>query len=420
MGQESDCKHLAASFEAGLRAVEKQTKATPGRQDHDGCAGARGAGDCGRGGLRRAIATHHGTAAGAARAGAEATKDMIAKYGRAKFLGEKTRGSADAGATSIALLFEGFSAALCRTQGGWKWPIRMTCRMAKNYHLDVPQTCPAFSAEGQQLARLGHEEPPGAHLLSRRCRTVMLAVDHGYFQGPTTGLERIDISIAPLVPYADALMITRGALRSSIPPEMSKPVVLRSSGGQSILKELSNELVAVDIEDAVRLNASALAVQVYIGGVHEHESIGNLVEIVDAGNRHGIPTMAVTGVGKELVRDAKYLGLATRMCAEMGAHFVKTYYCEKDFARVAAGCPVPLVIAGGKKLPELEALDDGVRAMNEGAAGVDMGRNIFQCEAPKAMIQAVRAVVHGEETPEKALDLYHSLKSMEERSQYAK
>jgi 3-hydroxy-5-phosphonooxypentane-2,4-dione thiolase len=188
--------------------------------------------------------------------------------------------------------------------------------------------------------------------------------------------------------------------------------VLRSSGGQSILKELSNELVAVDIDDAIRLNASALAVQVYIGGVHEHESIGNLVKVVDSGNRYGVPTMAVTGVGKDLVRDAKYLGLATRICAEMGAQFVKTYFCEKGFSRVAAGCPVPLVIAGGKKLPELEALQMAWQAVNEGAAGVDMGRNIFQCDAPQAMIQAVRAVVHGDETPEKAFDLYLSLKSV--------
>jgi len=208
-------------------------------------------------------------------------------------------------------------------------------------------------------------------------------------------------------------------LRSTIPPEMSKPVVLRSSGGQSILKELSNERVAVDIEDALRLNASALAVQVYIGGIHEHESIGNLVKIVDDGNRYGVPTMAVTGVGKELVRDAKYLGLATRICAEMGAHFVKTYFCEKSFARVAAGCPVPLVIAGGKKLPELDALKMAYQAINEGAAGVDMGRNIFQCEAPKAMIQAVRAVVHGDETPEKAYDLYLSMRTIAESSDYA-
>jgi putative autoinducer-2 (AI-2) aldolase len=200
---------------------------------------------------------------------------------------------------------------------------------------------------------------------------------------------------------------------------MSKPVVLRSSGGQSILTELSHERVAVDIEDALRLNAAALAVQVYIGGVYEHESIGNLVQVVDNGNRYGVPTMAVTGVGKELARDAKYLGLATRICAEMGAHFVKTYYCEKDFARVAASCPVPLVIAGGKKLPEFEALQMAYRAINEGAAGVDMGRNIFQCDAPKVMIQAVRAVVHGSQTPEAAYDFYLSEKSLVERGEYA-
>ena len=213
-------------------------------------------------------------------------------------------------------------------------------------------------------------------------KTVMLAVDHGYFQGPTTGLERIDLSIVPLVPYADALMITRGALRTCIPAEISKPVVLRSTGGQSILKELSNELVAVDAEDAIRLNAQAMAVQVYNGGPHEHESIGNLVKVVDAGNKIGIPTLAVTGVGKELVRDARYLGLATRICAEMGAHFVKTYYCDKNFERVTAACPVPVLIAGGKKLPELEALEMAFSSIDQGAAGVDMGRNIFQCDAP--------------------------------------
>lgn len=284
----------------------------------------------------------------------------------------------------------------------------------KNFYTDIPQACRAFALKGSNSLDWGMKNRLARIFSPDDCRTVMLAVDHGYFQGPTTGLERIDITINPLIQYADALMITRGALRSSIPPEISKPVVLRSSGGQSILKELSNERIAVDIEDAVRVNASALAVQVYIGGVHEHESIGNLVEIVNAGNRHGIPTMAVTGVGKELVRDAKYLGLATRICAELGANFVKTYYCEKGFAAVAAGCPVPLVIAGGKKLPETEALAMAYRAVNEGAAGVDMGRNIFQCDAPKAMIQAVRAVVHGEETPDRAYDLYRSLRSESE------
>jgi putative autoinducer-2 (AI-2) aldolase len=290
----------------------------------------------------------------------------------------------------------------------------------KNFYLDTPHVNTPFALKGSNALDWGMKNRLARVFSPEDGRTVMLAVDHGYFQGPTTGLERIDMTIAPLVPFADALMITRGALRSSIPPEMTKPVVLRSSGGQSILKELSNERIAVDIEDAVRLNASALAVQVYIGGVHEHQSIGNLVELVNAGNRHGIPTMAVTGVGKELVRDARYLGLATRICAELGAHFVKTYYCETGFAQVAAGCPVPLVIAGGKKLPEPEALEMAYRAISEGASGVDMGRNIFQCEAPQAMIQAVRAVVHGEETPQKAHDLYLSLKSMgEKRKEYA-
>ena len=226
----------------------------------------------------------------------------------------------------------------------------------KNYYLDVPPQSAPSKIKGSNALDWGMKNRLARIFDPHDARTVMLAIDHGYFQGPTTGLERIDVTIVPLISYADALMVTRGGLRSSIPAEMARPVVLRSSGGQSILKELSNELVAVDIDDAIRLNASALAVQVYIGGVHEHESIGNLVKVVDSGNRYGVPTMAVTGVGKELVRDAKYLGLATRICAELGANFVKTYFCEKGFAAVAAGCPVPLVIAGGKKLPEMDAL----------------------------------------------------------------
>ena len=281
----------------------------------------------------------------------------------------------------------------------------------KKYSIDVPVQSRAFFLKGANSLDWGMQNRLARIFNPSTGRTVMLAVDHGYFQGPTTGLERIDLSIVPLVPYADALMITRGALRSSIPPAISRPVVLRSSGGQSILKELSNEMVAVDIEDVVRLNAAAMAVQVYIGGEHEHQSIGNLVKVIDAGNRHGIPTLAVTGVGKDLVRDSKYLGLATRICAEMGAHFVKTYYCESNFARVIAGCPVPVLIAGGKKLPEWDALHMAYQAIDQGAAGVDMGRNVFQCEAPVAMIQAVAAVVHGQERPEKAYELYQSLKN---------
>ena len=235
-------------------------------------------------------------------------------------------------------------------------------------------------------------------------RTVMLAIDHGYFQGPTTGLERVDLSIVPLLSYADALMTTRGMVRSTIPPASGTPIVLRASGGPSILKELSDEQIAVSMEDAARLNACAVAVQVFIGGKFESQSVRNMTRLVDESQRYGIPVLAVTAVGKELTRDARYLRLATRICAELGAHMVKTYYCAEDFDTVTAACPVPLVMAGGKKLPELEALTMAYRAVEEGAAGVDMGRNIFQSDDPVAMIQAVGAVVHGSAKPQAAYD----------------
>jgi len=237
-------------------------------------------------------------------------------------------------------------------------------------------------------------------------RTVMLAIDHGYFQGPTTGLERVDLAIVPLLPYADALMTTRGMVRSTIPPASGTPIVLRASGGPSVLRELSDEQIAVGIEDAVRINACAVAVQVFIGGEHETQSVRNMTRLVDAGQRYGIPVLAVTAVGKELTRDARYLRLATRICAELGAHFVKTYYCEPDFDTVAAACPVPLVMAGGRKLPERDALIMAHDAIENGAAGVDMGRNIFQSDTPEAMIRAVGAVVHESMKPEDAYDQY--------------
>ncbi|MFH1945360.1 MAG: 3-hydroxy-5-phosphonooxypentane-2,4-dione thiolase, partial [Acidobacteriota bacterium] len=190
------------------------------------------------------------------------------------------------------------------------------------------------------------------------------------------------------------------------------PIVLRVTGGTSILKELSNEAIAVDIEDSVRLNVCAMAVQVFVGGEHERETIKNMTRMVDLGIRYGIPTLAVTAVGKDMVRDARYFRLATRICAELGAHYVKTYYVADGFDTVCAACPVPIVMAGGKKIPELDALTMAYRAVQEGAAGVDMGRNIFQSEAPIAMLQAVRAVVHDNEKPEKALDLYETLKNV--------
>jgi putative autoinducer-2 (AI-2) aldolase len=235
-------------------------------------------------------------------------------------------------------------------------------------------------------------------------RTVMLAIDHGYFQGPTSGLERVDLRIVPLLGHADALMATRGMVRSSIPPGSGTPIVLRASGGPSILRELSDERIAVDMEDAVRINAAAVAVQVFIGGECETQSVRNMTRLVDQGQRYGVPVLAVTAVGRELTRDARYLRLATRICAELGAHVVKTYYCDDGFDTVAAGCPVPLVMAGGKKLPELDALTMAYRAVCEGAAGVDMGRNIFQSEDPVAMIRAVGAVVHQQVKPQAAYD----------------
>jgi putative autoinducer-2 (AI-2) aldolase len=238
----------------------------------------------------------------------------------------------------------------------------------------------------------------------------MLAVDHGYFLGPTTGLENAAETIAPIISYADALMPTRGILRTSVDAKHSTPIVLRVSGGNSIVgSDLSNEDITTSFEDAIRLNASAVALSIYVGSQHEHQTLVNLGRLVDEGEKFGIPVLAVTAVGKEMTRDARYLGLACRIASELGAHFVKTYYCE-DFEKVAAGCPVPLVIAGGKKLLEKEALQLTYDAISHGASGVDMGRNIFQSEHPVAMIQAVRAIVHANATADEAYDLYVGMK----------
>lgn len=240
-------------------------------------------------------------------------------------------------------------------------------------------------------------------------KTVMLAFDHGYFQGPTSGLERLDRSILPLVPQADALMCTRGALRTTVPADNGKGIVLRASGGPSVLNELSNEEIAVSIDDAVRLDAAALAVQVFIGGENETKSVRNLTTLVDQGQATGIPVLGVTAVGKDMVRDARYFRLATRISAELGAAFVKTYYVEEGFETVTSACPVPIVIAGGKKVEEREALRVAYRAIDQGAAGVDMGRNVFQSEHPAAMLTAVRGVVHDGLTDAEAYELFQSL-----------
>jgi len=281
----------------------------------------------------------------------------------------------------------------------------------KTYYTDIPQKTKGFFLKGSNSLDWGMKNRLARIFNPKSGRTVMLAIDHGYFQGPTTGLERVDINILPLAPYADTLMCTRGILRSVVPPSFTQPIVLRVSGGTSILKELSNEEIAVGIEESIRLNVCAMAVQVFIGGEYEKESIINMTKMVDLGNRYGIPTLAVTAVGKDMARDARYFRLATRICAELGAHYVKSYYIDEGFETVTASCPVPIVMAGGKKIPELDALTMAYNAIQQGAAGVDMGRNIFQAEQPIAMIQAIRAVVHDNETPEKAYELYNTIKN---------
>ena len=281
----------------------------------------------------------------------------------------------------------------------------------KNFYEEIPQRNSAFFLKGAGAYDWGMQNRLARVFSPESGKTVMLAIDHGYFQGPTTGLERIDINILPLVPYTDALFCTRGILRSVVPAATRTPSVLRASGGPSILKELSNEELAMDLEDAVRLNTCGVGVQVFVGGEFETQTIHNMTRLVDAGYKVGLPVLGVTAVGKDMVRDAKYFRLATRICAELGAQMVKTYYVPQGFETVTAGCPVPIVMAGGKKLPELEALTMAYRAVQEGAAGVDMGRNIFQSESPVAMLQAVRKVVHEAMKPELALEFFKTLVS---------
>ncbi len=238
--------------------------------------------------------------------------------------------------------------------------------------------------------------------------TVMLAVDHGYFLGPTSGLEVPRKTIVPLLPYADSLMLTRGVLRTSVPAESDIPIVLRVSGGTSILRDdLSNEDITTSMEEAIKLNVSAVALSIFVGSAHERETLTNLSKLVTQGEAHGIPVLAVTAVGREMTRDAKYLSLCCRIAAELGAHLVKTYYCD-DFEKVVDTCPVPIVIAGGKKIPEKDALTLAHNAISHGAVGVDMGRNIFQSDNPVGMIQAVREIVHKGATVDEAVETYRN------------
>jgi 3-hydroxy-5-phosphonooxypentane-2,4-dione thiolase len=236
-------------------------------------------------------------------------------------------------------------------------------------------------------------------------RSLMLAVDHGYFLGPTSGLEDIGKTVEPLLPYADTLMLNRGALRYCVDAGIQTPIVLRASGGTSVLTELSNEGLTISIEEAIRLNAVGVAVSIFVGSDFERQTLLGISELINEAESFGIPVIAVTAVGKEMGRDARYLSLCSRMAAELGARIVKTYYC-KNFEKVVNTCPVPIVIAGGKKLPEKEALNMAYKAISDGAVGVDMGRNIFQSEDPVAMIKSVRAILHEGMGPGKAYNYF--------------
>lgn len=293
----------------------------------------------------------------------------------------------------------------------------------KDFGLDKPQVNPQVDLKGCGALDWGMQSRLSQIFNPKTNKTVMLAFDHGYFQGATTGLERIDLTIKPLFEETDVLMATRGQVRANVPANCNTPLVLRCSGGNSMLPiprhtnpalnkpELDNETIAIGIEDVIRLNASAMAVNIYVGAEYEHKSLDNLFKLIDSGNRYGIPTMAVTGVGAAMERDWRYFSLASRIAAEMGSQFVKTYFVEENFERITAGCPVPIVIAGGKKLPEIDALEMCYKAIDQGAAGVDMGRNIFQSENPLAMIKAVREVVHNGMHFQQAFELFQHLKA---------
>lgn len=281
--------------------------------------------------------------------------------------------------------------------------------LAKDYGLDRPVEQKSFYVKGAEHCDWGMKDRLARIFDPKSGRTVMLAFDHGYIMGPTAGLERLDLAIPPLAPYADVLMATRGAIKSCVPPTFNKAIALRCTTDTSVLHEdLSYGHVGVDVEDAIRLNASCIVVQTFVGSKNEVGSFKNLSDMINAGNRYGIPVMGVTAVGKEMERTKRYFQLATRILAELGAQVIKTYYCE-GFEEVTAACPVPIVIAGGKKTPEKEALEMAYNAIRDGAAGVDMGRNIFQSENPAAMLQAVRAVVHEKATAAEGYDLFLSL-----------
>ncbi len=240
-----------------------------------------------------------------------------------------------------------------------------------------------------------------------------MPIDHGYFQGPTTKLEKPWETIKPLLPHFDALFVTRGVLRSAIPPAINKPIILRVSGGTSMVgKDLADEIITTSIEEALRLNASAVGLSVFIGSDYEKQTLSNLSSLVNECQRYGLPVMAVTAVGRELEkRDARYLGLCCRICAELGAAVVKTYWCE-EFDKVVHGCPVPVVMAGGPKVDtDREVFEFVYDGMQKGAIGINLGRNVWQNTHPVAMAAALNAIIHENATPEEAEKINWAMKA---------
>ena len=250
-----------------------------------------------------------------------------------------------------------------------------------------------------------------AQLIKSDGRCLFLPVDHGYFQGPTRKLEKPGKTIEPLLPHCDAVFVTRGVLRSSVDPANTRPIILRVSGGTSMVgKDLSNEGITTSMKEAIRLNANAVGISIFVGSEYERDSLLNLSKLVNEGEEYGIPVMAVTAVGKELEkRDARYLALSSRIAAELGARLVKTYWCE-NFEKVVDGCPVPVVMAGGPKVKsELEVFEFVYDGLKKGAIGVNLGRNIWQHDHPVAMITALKAVIHENATPEEAFGLFKDI-----------
>lgn len=283
-------------------------------------------------------------------------------------------------------------------------------KMAKDYHLDTPFAQSGFYVKGAAHLDWGMQARLAQIFRPESGNTVMLAFDHGYIMGPTSGLERLDLAIPALAPHVDVLMGTRGALRTCVPPTTKKAIALRATGGPSVLQDdMSHESLVVDLEDAIRMNATCLAVQTFIGAAGQKETIEQLNQAVNLGMKYGIPTLGVVAVGKQMERTTEFFLLATRMLAEFGCQMVKSYYCP-NFEKVAAACPVPIVVAGGKKVPEKDALQMAYEAISQGARGVDMGRNIFQAESPVAMVQAIAKVVHEGFDGKRAYEFYCDMK----------